>query len=62
MRITKDEKELIKAWARFFRIRETATITKRSDQLTIGNTHIWAPGRFKRIKDGKTYTLKEIID
>lgn len=63
MRLKKEEKEFIKAWAGLYKAPLDTTVVKSlNGEIRFGNNSwFWLVGKFKGIKVGKQYTIEELI-
>ena len=63
MRLKKEEKEFIKAWAGLYKAPLNTTVVRTSNgEIRFGNhSWFWLRGRFKRIRTGKVYTIEELL-
>lgn len=63
MRLKKEEKEFIKAWAGLYKAPLDTTVVKSlNGEIRFGNhSWFWLVGKFRGIKVGKTYTIEELI-
>ena len=63
MRLKKEEKEFIKAWAGLYKAPLDTTVVKGMDgHINFGNhSWFWLAGKFNGLKEGKTYTIEELI-
>jgi len=63
MKLRKEEKEFIKAWAGLYNAPLDTTVEKGSDgHINFGNrSWFWLYGKFKAMKTGKVYTIEELL-
>lgn len=63
MRLKKEEKEFIKAWANLYKVPLNSMVTKQKDGRINFANHSWflLYGKFKAIKVGIPYTIEELI-
>lgn len=63
MKLTKEEKEFIKAWANLYKVPLDSKVVKGEDGYINFSDHswFWLYGKFNALKVGTPYTIEELI-